>query len=155
MSGMTLSPTPDRGECHVSAELSERLGWRQSVGNPSLKVEHQRFPFFGAGHAVAPSDLSYLPPKRRQLFVHHEWLATPTHWGLLLQLELLRRSTISNRTRNNMKKAKSFPFERARRITPAEVKGYRKAIEAKLGKKRGRRRGRPPKAASAKARSRA
>ena len=49
-----------------------------------------------------------------------------------------------------MKKAKSFPFERARRITPAEVRGYRKAIEAKLGKKRRRRRGRPPKTASAK-----
>jgi len=49
-----------------------------------------------------------------------------------------------------MRKAKSFPFERARRITPDEVKRYRKAIETKLGKKRAPRRGRPPKAASAK-----
>src|SRR5215467_13665106 len=51
---------------------------------------------------------------------------------------------------NDMRKAKSFPFERARRITPDEVKRYRKAIETKLGKKRAPRRGRPPKAASAK-----
>lgn len=45
-----------------------------------------------------------------------------------------------------MKKAKSFPFERARRITPQEVDAYRAAIEKKLGKKRPLRRGRPPKA---------
>jgi uncharacterized protein (DUF4415 family) len=49
-----------------------------------------------------------------------------------------------------MKKAKPFPFEGARRITPDEVKTYRKAIETKTGKKRRPRRGRPPKAPTAK-----
>jgi len=43
-----------------------------------------------------------------------------------------------------MKKAKSFPFESARRVTPAETKAAREAIENKLGVKRPRR-GRPPK----------
>jgi uncharacterized protein (DUF4415 family) len=43
-----------------------------------------------------------------------------------------------------MKKAKSFPFESARRITPAETKAARKAIEGYLDVKRPRR-GRPPK----------
>jgi uncharacterized protein (DUF4415 family) len=45
-----------------------------------------------------------------------------------------------------MKKAKSFPFDRARRITAEEVKQHRHAIEEKTGKKRRARRGRPPKA---------
>lgn len=44
-----------------------------------------------------------------------------------------------------MKKAKPFPFERARRVTSEEVDRYRKAIEAKTGKPRRPRRGRPPK----------
>ena len=43
-----------------------------------------------------------------------------------------------------MTKAKDFPFDRARRVTPREVEAARKAIEAKLGTKRPRR-GRPPK----------
>lgn len=43
-----------------------------------------------------------------------------------------------------MKRSKTFPFERARRITDREVQGYRKAIEEKLGIKRPVR-GRPPK----------
>lgn len=43
-----------------------------------------------------------------------------------------------------MKKSKSFPFEKARKITDKEVRAHRKAIEEKLGVKR-RSRGRPPK----------
>jgi uncharacterized protein (DUF4415 family) len=43
-----------------------------------------------------------------------------------------------------MPKAKEFPFEAARRVTSQEVAAARKAIEAKLGKKRPVR-GRPPK----------
>ena len=43
-----------------------------------------------------------------------------------------------------MKKPREFPFERARRVTPAETEAFRKAMEAKLGTKRPRR-GRPPK----------
>ena len=49
-----------------------------------------------------------------------------------------------------MSKAKTFPFERARRISGEEVDRFRKAIEAKTGKKRPPRRGRPPKAQTAK-----
>jgi len=49
-----------------------------------------------------------------------------------------------------MKKAKSFPFEKARRITAEELVQYRKAIEETTGKKRRSRRGRPPKASAAK-----
>ena len=41
-----------------------------------------------------------------------------------------------------MKNPKDFPFERARRISSAEVKAGRKAIEEKSGKKRPSR-GRP------------
>lgn len=44
-----------------------------------------------------------------------------------------------------MKKRKSFPFEKARRVTPRETDAFRKAIEEKLGVKRAKR-GRPPKA---------
>jgi uncharacterized protein (DUF4415 family) len=43
-----------------------------------------------------------------------------------------------------MSKAREFPFEQARRVTAREVEAARKAIEAKLGRKRPRR-GRPPK----------
>lgn len=43
-----------------------------------------------------------------------------------------------------MKKAKSFPFSKARRVTAAEVESGRKAIAEKLGSKR-KSRGRPPK----------
>jgi uncharacterized protein (DUF4415 family) len=43
-----------------------------------------------------------------------------------------------------MAKAKEFPFKSARRITDAEVKAARHAIEEKLGEKRPSR-GRPPK----------
>jgi uncharacterized protein (DUF4415 family) len=43
-----------------------------------------------------------------------------------------------------MKKAKEFPFETARRVSPAETEAARKAIERKLGTKRPKR-GRPPK----------
>jgi uncharacterized protein (DUF4415 family) len=43
-----------------------------------------------------------------------------------------------------MKKVKEFPFEAARRVTASEVQAARKAIEARLGKKRPVR-GRPPK----------
>ena len=43
-----------------------------------------------------------------------------------------------------MKKAKEFPFEIARRVSPAETEAARKAIERKLGTKRPKR-GRPPK----------
>jgi uncharacterized protein (DUF4415 family) len=46
-----------------------------------------------------------------------------------------------------MKRAKAFPFETARRVTPREVETARKAIEQKLGRKRPRR-GRPPKGAA-------
>jgi len=43
-----------------------------------------------------------------------------------------------------MSRAKEFPFETARRVTPKEVEAARRAIEEKLGKSRPRR-GRPPK----------
>jgi uncharacterized protein (DUF4415 family) len=43
-----------------------------------------------------------------------------------------------------MRKQKEFPFDRARRLSVEEVEAARKAITAKLGKKRARR-GRPPK----------
>ena len=43
-----------------------------------------------------------------------------------------------------MPKAKSFPFEKARRVTTRETEAARKAIEHKLGTERPRR-GRPPK----------
>jgi uncharacterized protein (DUF4415 family) len=43
-----------------------------------------------------------------------------------------------------MKKVREFPFETARRLTTSEVEAARKAIEARLGKKRPAR-GRPPK----------
>lgn len=43
-----------------------------------------------------------------------------------------------------MKTIKEFPFDRARHVTATEVVKARKAIEAKLGKKR-KSRGRPPK----------
>jgi uncharacterized protein (DUF4415 family) len=43
-----------------------------------------------------------------------------------------------------MNRAKQFPFDASRRVTPREVESARKAIEARLGKKR-LRRGRPPK----------
>lgn len=43
-----------------------------------------------------------------------------------------------------MKRTKDFPFDRARRITEAEVRAGKKAIEEKLGTKRASR-GRPPK----------
>ena len=43
-----------------------------------------------------------------------------------------------------MPSAKSFPFEKARRVTARETEAARKAIEKKLGAKRPRR-GRPPK----------
>lgn len=43
-----------------------------------------------------------------------------------------------------MTKAREFPFERARRVTPREVEAARLAIEDKLGSERPRR-GRPPK----------
>jgi uncharacterized protein (DUF4415 family) len=49
-----------------------------------------------------------------------------------------------------MKQAKPFPFEKARRITPAEVEDFRRAIEATTGRKRRRRPGRPPKSAATK-----
>ena len=45
-----------------------------------------------------------------------------------------------------MPKAKSFPFEKARRVTARETEAARKAIEKKLGTERPRR-GRPPKGA--------
>ena len=45
-----------------------------------------------------------------------------------------------------MKKSREFPFDRARRVTAKEVAAARKAIAAKLGKKRASR-GRPPKGA--------
>jgi uncharacterized protein (DUF4415 family) len=48
-----------------------------------------------------------------------------------------------------MKRIQEFPFERARRATPEEIKMYRKAIEEKLGAKRPPR-GRPPKKVSEK-----
>jgi len=43
-----------------------------------------------------------------------------------------------------MPKVKSFPFEKARRVTAGEIEAARKAIEKKLGTKRPQR-GRPPK----------
>jgi len=43
-----------------------------------------------------------------------------------------------------MKKVKTFPFEKARRVTSNEVDSARKAIEEKLSVKR-KSRGRPPK----------
>ena len=43
-----------------------------------------------------------------------------------------------------MKKPRTFPFEAARRVTPAETEAARKAIERKLGRQRPKR-GRPPK----------
>ena len=43
-----------------------------------------------------------------------------------------------------MPRVKSFPFEKARRVTSRETEAARKAIEKKLGTKRPRR-GRPPK----------
>jgi len=43
-----------------------------------------------------------------------------------------------------MKNSKSFPFEKARRVSTEEVASARKAIEAKTGKKRASR-GRPVK----------
>ncbi|MBI2346861.1 MAG: BrnA antitoxin family protein [Deltaproteobacteria bacterium] len=43
-----------------------------------------------------------------------------------------------------MRRVKKFPFERARRVTPAEVRMARKAIVARQGATR-RTRGRPPK----------
>ncbi len=43
-----------------------------------------------------------------------------------------------------MKKQKNFPFESARRVTAAETRAARKAIESKLGVKRSTR-DRPPK----------
>ncbi len=48
-----------------------------------------------------------------------------------------------------MKSTKSFPFEKARRISKKEVSGYKKDIEKKTGKKRPSR-GRPLKAVSEK-----
>lgn len=45
-----------------------------------------------------------------------------------------------------MKSTKEFPFEKARRITTAEVRANRRAIEKATGVKRPARRGRPPKA---------
>ncbi len=44
-----------------------------------------------------------------------------------------------------MKRSKEFPFERARRVTSAEVEAARKAIEKAEGVKRPKRTGRPPK----------
>jgi len=41
-----------------------------------------------------------------------------------------------------MKKPREFPFETARRVSPAETAAARKAIEQKLGRKRPKR-GRP------------
>ena len=48
-----------------------------------------------------------------------------------------------------MNNSKSFPFEKARRVTHDEVVSARKAIEAKTGKKRPSR-GRPAKAENVK-----
>lgn len=48
-----------------------------------------------------------------------------------------------------MKNSKSFPFEKARRVTGKEVTSARKAIENKTGKKR-KTRGRPSKAGAEK-----
>ncbi len=49
-----------------------------------------------------------------------------------------------------MKSIKEFPFEKARRVTPNEVRKARVAIEIVTGKKRLIRKGRPPKAAEEK-----
>ena len=46
-----------------------------------------------------------------------------------------------------MKNIKTFPFEKARRITKSEVTSAKKAIEKQTGKKRPRRKGRPIKTA--------
>ena len=43
-----------------------------------------------------------------------------------------------------MKKSEEFPFDRARRVTPAETRAFRKAYENTFGEKPPRR-GRPPK----------
>ncbi|HLG19489.1 MAG TPA: BrnA antitoxin family protein [Bdellovibrionota bacterium] len=51
-----------------------------------------------------------------------------------------------------MKHTEEFPFERARRVSSAEVRAARKAIEEKLGIKR-KNRGRPPKGKSEKYRA--
>lgn len=48
-----------------------------------------------------------------------------------------------------MKNSKSFPFEKARRISTTEVESARKAIEEKTGKERSRR-GRPAKSSAEK-----
>ena len=48
-----------------------------------------------------------------------------------------------------MKNSKDFPFERARRILPREVRAARKAIEEQTGRRR-KIRGRPTKAAQEK-----
>src|SRR5690606_23165716 len=48
------------------------------------------------------------------------------------------------RSDSGMPRAKSFLFEKARRVTARETEAARKAIEKKLGAKRPRR-GRPPK----------
>jgi len=47
-----------------------------------------------------------------------------------------------------MSSTKEFPFHKARRITRREVEEGRRAIEQLTGRKRPRRRGRPPKAFS-------
>ena len=44
-----------------------------------------------------------------------------------------------------MNSTKEFPFHKARRVTRKEVEEGRKAIEKVTGKKRAKRRGRPPK----------
>jgi predicted DNA binding CopG/RHH family protein len=44
-----------------------------------------------------------------------------------------------------MKSTKEFPFEKATRVTPAEVAKARKAIEKITGRRRRKRIGRPPK----------
>jgi len=44
-----------------------------------------------------------------------------------------------------MRKSEEFPFDRARRMLPGEIKAFRKAYENTFGKKPPRR-GRPPKA---------
>ena len=47
---------------------------------------------------------------------------------------------------NIMKKIETFPFERARKIKPSELRTFRKAYENTFGEKSPRR-GRPPKGA--------
>lgn len=51
-----------------------------------------------------------------------------------------------------MKRTKSFPFEKSRRVTSKEVESARKAIEKKLGTKR-KTRGRPRKVTTEKYRA--